>query len=128
MEYIEVYKQTLKIYDPGGVKMKLKAILAMATDVDEFAKMLLSKYCAQGTTVDVSHLEQGTAINESSYDDAFNCIEIKQINIVPCGFVGYGYSHGTQFSVKSFFFVKVISIYSSSDAFGYRIKNSNVIA
>lgn len=79
MEYIGVYKQTLKIYDPGGVKMKLKAILAMATDVDEFAKMLLSKYCAQGTTVDVSHLEQGTAINESSYDDALNIPHIIKI-------------------------------------------------
>lgn len=60
--------------------MKLKAILAIAAEnVDEFAKSQLSRYCAQGTTVDVSHLEHGSAINESRYDDAFNIPQIIKI-------------------------------------------------
>lgn len=53
--------------------MKLKAILPMATgNFDESAKAMISKHCAQGTTVEVAHLEQGAIINESRYDDAFN--------------------------------------------------------
>lgn len=60
--------------------MKLKAILAIAAEnVDEFAKSQLTKYCAQGTTVDVSHLEHGAVINESRYDDAFNIPHIIKI-------------------------------------------------
>lgn len=46
---------------------------------DEHTKALLSKHCAQGTTVDVSHLEAGAVINESRYDDAFNIPHVIKI-------------------------------------------------